>query len=65
MRAPSSRPFCSCNSRWVSLQYLSAGCRYTAQRQLDELYAVLRGVKDGEISEDNAIKRLERSRHWV
>jgi IS1 family transposase len=29
------------------------------------LYAVLRGIKDGEISEDNAIKRLERSRHWV
>jgi len=35
------------------------------QLQLDELYAVLRGVKNGEISEDNAIKRLERSRHWV
>src|SRR5215813_2594841 len=35
------------------------------QLQLDELYAVLRSVKDGEISEDNAIKRLERSRHWV
>src|SRR4029453_15847566 len=34
------------------------------QLQLDELYAVLRGVKNGEISEDNAIKRLERSRHW-
>ena len=33
--------------------------------QLDELYAVLRGVINGEISEDNAIKRLERSRHWV
>jgi hypothetical protein len=35
------------------------------QWQLDELYAVLRGVINGEISEDNAIKRLERSRHWV
>jgi IS1 family transposase len=35
------------------------------QLQLDELYAVLRGVKDGEISTKNAIKRLERSRHWV
>jgi IS1 family transposase/transposase-like protein len=35
------------------------------QLQLDELYAVLRGVINGEISEDNAIKRLERSRHWV
>ena len=38
---------------------------HVRQLQLDELYAVLRGVKDGEISEDNAIKRLERSRHWV
>jgi hypothetical protein len=35
------------------------------QLQLDELYAVLRGVKDGEISPKKAIKRLERSRHWV
>ena len=33
--------------------------------QLDELYAVLRDVKNGEISADTAIKRLERSRHWV
>jgi hypothetical protein len=30
MRAPSYRTFCSCDSRWVSLEYLSAGCRYTA-----------------------------------
>jgi hypothetical protein len=35
------------------------------QVQLDELYAVLRDVKNGEISADTAIKRLERSRHWV
>ena len=35
------------------------------QRQLDALYAVLRSVKDGESSADNAIKCLERSRHWV
>ena len=35
------------------------------QLQLDELYAVLRGVKEGEISAKKAIKRLERSRHWV
>jgi IS1 family transposase len=35
------------------------------QVQLDELYAVLREVKDGTLSEDEAIKRLERSRHWV
>ena len=35
------------------------------QLQLDELYAVLRDCKAGEISEDEAIKRLERSPHWV
>jgi hypothetical protein len=35
------------------------------QLQLDELYAVLRDCKAGESSEDDAIKRLERSRHWV
>ncbi len=35
------------------------------QLQLDELYAVLRGVINGESSEDDAIKRFERSRHWV
>jgi IS1 family transposase len=38
---------------------------HVRQLQLDELYAVLRDVKNGEISEDEAIKRLERSRHWV
>jgi IS1 family transposase len=38
---------------------------HVRQLQLDELYAVLRGVKDGEISEEHAIKRLARSRHWV
>ena len=35
------------------------------QLQLDELYAVLREVKAGEISEDEAITRLERSPYWV
>jgi IS1 family transposase len=35
------------------------------QLQLDELYAVLREVKAGEISEDKAITRLERSPYWV
>src|SRR5499427_7788831 len=38
---------------------------HVEQLQLDELYAVLRGVINGEISEDDAIKRLERSRRWV
>ena len=31
------------------------------QLQLDELYAVLRDAQNGEISEDEAIQRLERS----
>ena len=34
MRALSSRPFCPCDSRRVSLRYLSAVGRYTA-RQVD------------------------------
>jgi IS1 family transposase len=38
---------------------------HVRQLQLDELYAVLRGVNDGDISDDQAIKRLERSHHWV
>ena len=38
---------------------------HVRQLQLDELYAVLRGVNDGDISDDQAIQRLERSRHWV
>jgi IS1 family transposase len=35
------------------------------QVQLDELYAVLSAVKEGKVSEDEAIDRLERSPHWV
>jgi IS1 family transposase len=35
------------------------------QLQLDELYAVLRALQAGEISDDEAIKRLERSPSWV
>jgi IS1 family transposase len=35
------------------------------QLQLDELYAVLRDLKAGEISENEAMKRLERSSCWV
>ena len=38
---------------------------HVKQLQLDELYAVLRGVKEGESSEDEAIQRLERSPSWV
>ena len=35
------------------------------QLQLDELYAVLRDRQAGKISDDEAIKRLERSPYWV
>lgn len=38
---------------------------HVKQLQLDELYAMWREVKRGEISEDEAIKRLERSSSWV
>lgn len=38
---------------------------HVSQRHLDELYAVIRALKPGEISEEQAIKRFERSRHWV
>jgi IS1 family transposase/transposase-like protein len=35
------------------------------QVQMDELFAMLSAVKDGEVSEKQAIKRLSRSPHWV
>jgi IS1 family transposase len=35
------------------------------QLQLDGLYAVLSAVKDGDLSEAQAIRRLSRSPHWV
>src|SRR5262245_55543927 len=35
------------------------------QVQLDELYAVLRAVRDGDVSETEAIERLSRVPHWV
>jgi IS1 family transposase len=35
------------------------------QLQLDELYTVLRAFKAGEITDDDAIERLERSPAWV
>jgi IS1 family transposase len=38
---------------------------HVEQLQLDELYAVLRDLKAGEISANRAIKRLERSPYWV
>jgi IS1 family transposase len=50
------------------LHALSASCLcdlHLEQLQLDEVYAVLRALKAGAISEDAAIKRLERSPSWV
>jgi IS1 family transposase len=38
---------------------------HVTQLQLDELYAVLRDLKAGAISDDEAIERLERSPYWV
>ena len=38
---------------------------HISQVQLDELYAVLHAVKDGTVSEAEAIERLEPSPHWV
>jgi len=38
---------------------------HVKQLQLDELYAVLRDLKAGVLSEDEALKRLERSPYWV
>jgi IS1 family transposase/transposase-like protein len=35
------------------------------QVQMDELFALLSAVKDGEVTEAEAIKRLSRSPHWV
>jgi IS1 family transposase len=38
---------------------------HVKQLQLDELYALLRAVKDGEVNETEAITRLSRSPRWV
>jgi transposase-like protein len=38
---------------------------HVRQVQLDELYAVLRAVRDGDLRAEEAVKRLERSPDWV
>lgn len=38
---------------------------YAEHIQMDELFALLSAVKEGEITEAQAIKRLSRSPHWV
>src|SRR5207244_9647596 len=45
-------------------QYFLHDVRVT-QVQLDELFALLSAVKTGEVSEADAIERLERSPQWV
>jgi IS1 family transposase len=45
-------------------QYVLRDVQVT-QVQLDELYALLREVKAGEVGHTDAIKRLQRSPHWV
>src|SRR5881409_4458394 len=45
-------------------QYFLHDVRVT-QVQLDELYALLRAVKEGEVGEAEALTRLSRSPHWV
>jgi IS1 family transposase len=59
--------------QWLveAAEHLRAFSRYflcdvhVEQWQLDELYAVLRDLKAGEISDDEAIQRLQRSPYWV
>src|SRR2546425_11531113 len=52
-------------------EHLQAFSRYVLcevhvqQVQLDELYPLLSAIKDGEVSEDEAIQRLSRSPQWV
>jgi IS1 family transposase len=48
----------------VFSQYFLHDVRVT-QVQLDELYARLSAVKDGEVHEAEALKRLSHSSHWV
>src|SRR5919108_817404 len=38
---------------------------YVEQVQMDELFALLSAVKDGDVSEAEAIQRWSRSLHWV
>src|SRR6266516_2283711 len=38
---------------------------HVRQVQLDELYTVIRAVKDGALGKDEAIEHLSRSPHWV
>ena len=54
-----------------AVEHLEAFSRYflhdvdVEQVQMDELFALLSAVKYGEITQDEAIKRLSRSPNWV
>ena len=55
----------------ISAEHLEAFSRYllrevyVEQVQIDELFALLSAVKDGEVTEAEAIKRRSRSPRWV
>jgi IS1 family transposase len=59
--------------QWLveAAEHLEAFSRYflrdvhVEQVQMDELFARLSAVKDGQVTEDEAIKRLSRSPYWV
>ena len=59
--------------RWLveAAEHLEAFSRYllrevyVEQVQMDELFALLSAVKDGEVTEAEAIQRLSRCPHWV
>jgi IS1 family transposase/transposase-like protein len=59
--------------RWLveAAEHLEAFSRHFLQEvdveqvQMDELFALLSAVKDGEVTEAEAIQRLSRSPHWV
>jgi IS1 family transposase/transposase-like protein len=59
--------------RWLveAAEHLEAFSRYhlhdlhVEQVQMDELFALLSAVKEGEVTEVEAIKRLSRSPHWI
>jgi hypothetical protein len=74
LRRRLKRGSCPCNLRLIqqpdkpgkipSFQHVLHDGR-VQQVQLDELCALLSAVRDGEVSEAEAIERLERSPHWV
>jgi len=59
--------------RWLveAAEHLEAFSRYLLREvyvehvQMDELFALLSAVKEGEVTEAEAIQRLSRSPHWV